>query len=481
MSSPDSMCLVCVFDGLRPEMVRPDWTPHLHRLRQQGVWFSQSHCVFPSVTRVNASSLATGCFPGAHGIEGNTVWRPQVEPLRPLNTSDVADLRRLRQVTGRMLLAPTVGEVLAAAGRKTIAVGTGSSGCGYLMHPEAASVGGLVYHHDFTTPPDLAERVATALGPPPYGGDYGALAVARVEYAARALSDVLLPLARPALAFFWITVPDGLHHRYGLGSPEALAALQAADASFGALLTRLSQQGLRDRLDVIITSDHGYATVSGHVDVVQALVEAGLKHDRVSDDLVICADGGAFLLYAAPSVDTAAVAQFLLSQPWVTAVFSRDGPMPGALPLGAVGGQGPHAPDLVAALAWEDGHNGHGVPGLTLDHGHISVGAGNHGGISPFEMRNTLLAAGPHFRAAVDSQAPCGVVDIAPTVLRCLGLPLPAAWQGRVLQEAMVDPVQAPEATALEETSAFRGGRQVLTAARAAHVTYTAGARIHRA
>src|SRR5919199_5175144 len=105
------MCLVCVFDGLRPDFVRPDWTPNLWALRGRGAWFSRSHCVFPSVTRVNSSALSTGSFPGTHGIESNTIWRPAVEPSRPMRTGDVADLRRLRAARGRLLAPPTIGEV----------------------------------------------------------------------------------------------------------------------------------------------------------------------------------------------------------------------------------------------------------------------------------------------------------------------------------------------------------------------------------
>jgi hypothetical protein len=479
MANGAPMCLVCVFDGLRPDLVRPDWTPNLWELRRRGVWFSRSHCVFPSVTRVNSAALATGCFPGTHGLEGNSIWRPDVEPSRRIRTSEVEDLHRLRDRHGRVVRPLTAAETLAATGLRTVAIGTGSSGGTYLIHPEAAGCGGLVYHHTFTDPPELCEKVRAALGPAPAGGDRGALAMARIEYAARALAEVLIPAADPALATFWITLPDGLHHRFGLGAPQSVAAIRGVDDVFGRLLRSLDERRSGRPLNVFVTADHGYATVSGHVDVADELVRAGLKRSSESTDIVTCADGGASLLYTEPSVDLERVATFLLGRPWVGAVVARDG-VPGTVPLAAVGCAGPNAPALIAAMAWEHSPNSYGVPGLSWGQGGIAVGAGDHGGISPYEMHNTLIAAGPGFRQGFESDTPCGIVDIAPTVLHCLGVTSPPQWNGRVLVEAMDGGEPAPPVELQDVVVTFDGGRQVLTLARAGAVSYASGSSMVR-
>ena len=52
--------IVFVVDGLRPDAITADHTPTLWRLRREGVDFANSHAVFPTVTRVNAATLATG-------------------------------------------------------------------------------------------------------------------------------------------------------------------------------------------------------------------------------------------------------------------------------------------------------------------------------------------------------------------------------------------------------------------------------------
>ena len=58
------LSIVFVLDGLRPDNVNATDTPNLFRLRQQGVNFVNGHAVFPTVTRVNSPSIATGYYPG---------------------------------------------------------------------------------------------------------------------------------------------------------------------------------------------------------------------------------------------------------------------------------------------------------------------------------------------------------------------------------------------------------------------------------
>ena len=70
--------LVIVVDGLRPDYVTPEVMPRLAGLGQRGIVFSAHHAVFPTVTRVNASTFVTGTYPEAHGILGNTIYIPRV-------------------------------------------------------------------------------------------------------------------------------------------------------------------------------------------------------------------------------------------------------------------------------------------------------------------------------------------------------------------------------------------------------------------
>ncbi len=54
-------------------------------------------------------------------------------------------------------------------------------------------------------------------------------------------------------------------------------------------------------------------------------------------------------------------------------------------------------------------------------------------------MRSCPVAAGPAFRPATSIASVTGHPDLAPTVLRILGLDPPPHMDGRVIEEALVD------------------------------------------
>ena len=57
-----------VADGLRPGSVNAHDAPTLAGLRDRGVWFANSHAIYPTVTTVNAAAIATGHLPVTRGI-----------------------------------------------------------------------------------------------------------------------------------------------------------------------------------------------------------------------------------------------------------------------------------------------------------------------------------------------------------------------------------------------------------------------------
>ena len=96
-AEPRTLQLVVVLDGLRPDYVIPRLMPRLSRLADDGVRFAKHHSVFPTVTRVNASSIATGAYPERHGLLGNAVFFPRVDPTTGLDTSNRDHLLRIQE------------------------------------------------------------------------------------------------------------------------------------------------------------------------------------------------------------------------------------------------------------------------------------------------------------------------------------------------------------------------------------------------
>src|SRR6478609_1640443 len=65
--------IIFIADGLRYGSVTPENAPNLSRLKKEGVDFANSHSLFPTITTVNASAIATGHYIGDTGDFGNTL------------------------------------------------------------------------------------------------------------------------------------------------------------------------------------------------------------------------------------------------------------------------------------------------------------------------------------------------------------------------------------------------------------------------
>jgi predicted AlkP superfamily pyrophosphatase or phosphodiesterase len=122
---PRTLQLLVVLDGLRPDYVIPRLMPRLSRLADDGVRFTNHHSVFPTVTRVNAPSIATGAYPERHGLLGNAVFFPRVDPKAALDTSNRDHLLRIQESESRLLDVPDLGSILSAEGRTLLVASAG--------------------------------------------------------------------------------------------------------------------------------------------------------------------------------------------------------------------------------------------------------------------------------------------------------------------------------------------------------------------
>ena len=151
--------LLIVLDGLRPDYVTPELMPNLHALGARGVVFTAHHAVYPTVTRVNAASIATGAYPETHGLMGNAVFFPAIDATRFLSTGERENLLRIEEAEdGRLLTAPTLGERLQGAGMRLLVASAGSSGSSYLLNHTLAGCG--VIHYEYALPETLGQAGA---------------------------------------------------------------------------------------------------------------------------------------------------------------------------------------------------------------------------------------------------------------------------------------------------------------------------------
>ena len=267
--------LIVAFDGLQPSQVRADLAPNLAAFAEGGVTFARNHPVFPTVTRINVASLVTGRHPGAHGLAGNTVVMRDYDPNNILEAME-PQLSRVAERTGDVLLTPTLADILHAHGQEFIAVGVGTSGNAYVQNPRAETLGGATIHPEFCMPRDLHDEIVERFGPwPAKETPQEPSTVSQMEHGAKVLTEYVLAERSPAVALIWFSEPDSSNHKAGVGSALSNRALAAADEQFGRIIAWLERNGNLDETDVIVVSDHGYATIDHVVDVEAELQAAG--------------------------------------------------------------------------------------------------------------------------------------------------------------------------------------------------------------
>jgi predicted AlkP superfamily pyrophosphatase or phosphodiesterase len=483
--TPTRLVLVFVVDGLRPDSITVADTPTLFRLRAEGVDFTNGHAVFPTVTRVNAAALATGMQPGANGIVGNQMYVPAVEPARAFGTDDHRSLAALdRGSGGRLVHGRTLAERLQAHGLRLAAVSSGSTGSALLTNPRAtAGVGVLVNGYldpgqTVACPADVNTAILAKFGAAPAKGGAADRYDASVAWTQRVLRDYVLPELRPAAVIDWLTEPDHTQHHFGVGSPAARETLRNDDREIAEVLATVEQLGLTASTAVFIVSDHGFTTNTAGVDVAGALIDAGLKASSASRDVLLASSGQAVALHVEDHDPDRLrrIVAFLQSSGWCGVIFT-PGSKPGE-PRGAIEGtfslelihlaNGERGPDLLFTFPWTSRPNAFGVPGT--DTAHVVAGKGpltsDHGSMSPWNVRNTLVGWGAGFKARETVQVPAGIVDVTPTILALLGVDDTDGIDGRVLLEALAggpDPEQVGVDTRVHTTEAgsYRAALQI--------------------
>jgi arylsulfatase A-like enzyme len=455
--------LVIVVDGLRPDYVTPDAMPRLVRLGQRGIVFTAHHSVFPTVTRVNASSFVTGTYPETHGLMGNTIYIPKANATKGLDTGKREDLEAVERADGRLLTAPTLGEMLRPAGKTLLAVSSGSSGVSLLLNHTVAT-GGIV-HYEFIRPPELAARVARVLGPPPPQATPND---PRNQYAVDAYIKLALEELHPDVTLMWLNDPDGTAHANGMGSALTRQSLTFVDRGIGRIEDALQAKGLLDRTNIIVTSDHGFSTHTRELKL-SALVEPFAKPMPDGSPDIVVAEGSIHFRSGADASRVAAVVATLQKRPEVGAIFTRprpaggsEGALQGTLSFDVVRwNHAERSGEILVSANWTRGKNTAGFEGTTTE-----SGVAGHGSSSPYDIHNTLIAAGPDFREHAQSTVPTGNVDLAPTLLRLLGLNVPKTMTGRVIEEGLKNGA-APTSVRVEhsaETVKTPNGSYELTA-----------------
>src|SRR5579871_424807 len=415
--------VIFVADGLRARAVNDTTAPNMTALARQGVALINSHSVFPTFTMANASAIATGHQLGDTGVFSNTLYVGHPVPSAansrtPFIENDAVLGELDGHFGGNFLNEDTIIKLARDKGYSTAVIG--KHGPTLLFdHTERTGSQTIVFdditgtERGIPVSPEVVERLKAAGLPtatPSRGANGNAGNVTtpgtrvantvQQDYLAAVATRAVLPLLaarnKPFLLVFWSRDPDGTQHNQGdsfltltpgINGQASLAAIRNADDDLGRVRAVLTELGLAENTDIIVTADHGFATVSkesatsaaaqarhpdappGHLprgflafDLAKALamplidpdnnyvVVPDGAHSRNGNGLiggdkdhpkvVVAANGGSDLIYI-PGGDKALagkVVAALLTQDYVSGIFVGEqfGKIPGALSLAEV-------------------------------------------------------------------------------------------------------------------------------------------------
>lgn len=221
----DTYTVVVSMDAFRWDYPDIADTPGLDGIASEGV-----RCVmepsYPASTFPNHYTIATGLFPDHHGIVNGSFWNPDTQHTFSMGDS-------LTRYNPEYYLGEPIWVTAEKSGVR--------SACIYWVGSDVSVDGTLpTYAYPWWKKPRLTFEE-------------------RADETVRLLS--LPESERPKLVMLYFDEPDGVSHNYGPLATETLEVVRRLDSIVGDMYHRLKALPHGDRINVIVTSDHGMTEV----------------------------------------------------------------------------------------------------------------------------------------------------------------------------------------------------------------------------
>ncbi|CAL1538026.1 unnamed protein product [Lymnaea stagnalis] len=229
-NNKDFPLLIVSFDGFRWNYLNRTSTPHFDHIISNGVFATNGLTnEFATSTLTNHWSMVTGLHPEDHGIIENEMFDPVInKSYIPLYKDKFAVNDPRFYNTGVEPIWVT-NQLQKKYGRSGSIMWWGAENEIKGIHP--------TYHMPFNLEVGSKVRIDTMIG--------------------------WLSGENPVnLGLLYFSEPDHTAHAYGPDSENVTKMIQYADHLTGYLLEQLEKKSVLDEINIIITSDHGFASVS---------------------------------------------------------------------------------------------------------------------------------------------------------------------------------------------------------------------------
>src|SRR6202047_5355021 len=295
--STEHNVILFVPDGLRGRIVTSETAPAMAAVRDRGVNFKNSHSLFPTFTTANASAMSTGHYLGDTGDFSNTIYTgytsvPAGDTVVPFLENDAVLGDVDEHFNGDYLNEETILKMARAQGFSTAAIGkvgptlifdhTDRGKNTIVIDDSTGGKTGVPLSDEMK---DALTKAGLPLATPPRGDNGKAgdaktpgttvANVAQQAYMADVATKVVLPMFKarnkPFVLVFWSRDPDGSQHNTGdslntvtpgINGPTSMAGIKNADNNLAQLRKALDDLGLAATTNIIVSSDHGFSTIS---------------------------------------------------------------------------------------------------------------------------------------------------------------------------------------------------------------------------
>lgn len=441
--------VLLVLDGGRPDYFGLTSLPHVDALRSNGTQFANAwDGILESETPAGHATIATGSPPSKNGIIGfnwgqdgqdYSIFSPDV--VRAGVMEQIMEQAKVSTLAGLYKRRYPGSTVVALSGHKYYAADPmGGPDADAIMYYQGDPQGryvpvaipghmppsgvltapGLIYPNSHHVPPGEEDNLATNLA---------LAAFARMH---QRITMINYP------EFDW---PLG-HVQGGNADPaRVITLMKGFDHDLGEIEDAYRKAGILDKTLFVITADHGMEPIQHFISpsVISAAISgAGTTAPSTSSST------GEYI-WLADKTKAQTVAQKLVAEkdPGIQSTYYLQ-PTPTPHYVSAGGSFvspmvdqanlymlrtliGPHEPDVVSFA--KDGYS----------FSTTTSWKGDHGGSTWQSQHIPMIFSGPGVRQRFISSEPAVLEDLAPTILRIMGVK-PTGMEGNILSEAMIDP-----------------------------------------
>lgn len=224
--------IILSLDGFRADFLQRGLTPRLSSFVKEGVSPPYMMPSFPSLTFPNHFTLATGLYPEAHGIVGNSFWDPDLQA--EFYYTDPARSLDAKWWNGQPFWVTAEKQGI----RTAVHMWPGSEA---KIQDTFASI-----VDKFNGKEALDNKVSRILG--------------FLDMPGKESPSVATKDTRPQFIAAYVPNVDTDGHKYGPNSTEIRSTIQSVDTMVDKLFKGLESRNLTKIVNVIVVSDHGMAT-----------------------------------------------------------------------------------------------------------------------------------------------------------------------------------------------------------------------------